>query len=110
MEGRRGQGEEMLPECGVVWLEASESATQSVTGVGGVSSMMLKEPARDCGSHTPDQGVQDCCGGGGAQGRGRCARGGVNSGPTGDAAKKACSGLDGTDGLDGPSHMLMVPV
>jgi hypothetical protein len=50
MEGRRGQGEEMLPECGVVWLEASESATQSVTGVGGVSSMMLKEPARDCGS------------------------------------------------------------
>jgi hypothetical protein len=60
--------------------------------------------------HTPDQGVQDCCGGGGAQGRGRCARGGVNSGPTGDAAKKACSGLDGTDGLDGPSHMLMVSV
>jgi hypothetical protein len=34
----------------------------------------------------------------------------VNGGPTGGAAKKVCNGLDGTDGVDGPSHMLMVPV
>jgi hypothetical protein len=61
MESRRSRGEEMLPECGVVWLEAPESVTQSVAGVGGVSSMVLKEPARDCGSHSPDHGVQDCC-------------------------------------------------
>jgi hypothetical protein len=51
----------MLHEDGVVWLEVLESATQSVAGVGGVSSMVLKEPARDCGSHSPDHGVQDCC-------------------------------------------------
>jgi hypothetical protein len=54
-----GQGEEMLPEYGVVWLEAPESATQSVMGVGAVSSMVLKESARDCGSHSLDHGVQD---------------------------------------------------
>jgi hypothetical protein len=29
-----GAGEEMLPEYRVMWLEASESATQSVTGMG----------------------------------------------------------------------------
>jgi hypothetical protein len=34
----------------------------------------------------------------------------VNGGPIGGAAKKACDGLDGTDGLDEPDHMLMVPV
>jgi hypothetical protein len=51
----------MLPEYGVVWLKAPESATQSVTGVGGVSSMVQKEPTRDSGSHSPDHGVQDYC-------------------------------------------------
>jgi hypothetical protein len=61
MESRRGQGEEMLPEYGVVWLEAPESATQSVAGVERVSSMVLKEPARNCGSPSPDHDVQDCC-------------------------------------------------
>jgi hypothetical protein len=60
MESQRGRGEEMLPEYGVVWLEAPELATQSVMGVGGVSSMVLKEPARDYGSHSPNHGVQDC--------------------------------------------------
>jgi hypothetical protein len=30
----KGGGEEMLPKYGVVWLEAPESATQSVVGVG----------------------------------------------------------------------------
>jgi hypothetical protein len=64
MESRRGWGEEMLPEYGVVWLEGPESATQSVTGVGGVSSMVLKEPTRDCGSHSHDHGVQNCGWGG----------------------------------------------
>jgi hypothetical protein len=57
MENRRGRGEERLPEYGVVWLEAPESTTQSVIGVEGVSSMVLKEPARDCGSHSPDNDV-----------------------------------------------------
>jgi hypothetical protein len=51
MESRRGRGEEMLPEYAVVWLDVLESATQSVTDVGGVNSMVLKEPSRDCGSH-----------------------------------------------------------
>jgi hypothetical protein len=31
-----------------------------VAGVGGVSSMVLKEPTRDYGSHSPDHGIQDC--------------------------------------------------
>jgi hypothetical protein len=43
----------------MVWLEAPESATQSVAGAGGVSSMVLKELARDCGSHSPNHSVQD---------------------------------------------------
>jgi hypothetical protein len=30
-----------------------------VMGVGAVSSMVLKESARDCGSHSLDHGVQD---------------------------------------------------
>jgi hypothetical protein len=51
----------MLPEFGVVWLEAPESTTQSVAGMEGVSSMVLKEPVRDYGSHSPDHGAQDCC-------------------------------------------------
>jgi hypothetical protein len=61
MESRRGRCEEMLPEFGVVWLEAPESTTQSVAGMEGVSSMVLKEPVRDYGSHSPDHGAQDCC-------------------------------------------------
>jgi hypothetical protein len=51
----------MLPEYRVVWLEAPESTTQSVVGMGGVSSMVLKESVRDCGSHSLDHSVQDCC-------------------------------------------------
>jgi hypothetical protein len=42
-------------------LEALESATQSVVGVEGVNSMVLKEPARDYGSYSPDHAVSDCC-------------------------------------------------
>jgi hypothetical protein len=34
----------------------------------------------------------------------------VNGGPTDGTVKKVCGDLDGTDGLDGPDHMLMVPV
>jgi hypothetical protein len=52
--------------------------------------MVLKEPVRDCGSHSPGHGV--------------------NSGPTNGVAKKACGGVDGIDGLDRPGHMLMVLV
>jgi hypothetical protein len=65
----------------VVWLEAQESATQSVTGVRGVSLIMLKELATDCGSHSPDHGVLDneyYCG---ARERDRGTEEGVNGGP-----------------------------
>jgi hypothetical protein len=67
----------MLLGCGVVWLVASESTTQPVTGVGGVGVIELKQSARDCGSHSMNHGVEgdDCCGGG------RVARGGMNEGP-----------------------------
>jgi hypothetical protein len=36
---------------GVLWLVASEFATQSVTGMGGAGAVELKESARDCRSH-----------------------------------------------------------
>jgi hypothetical protein len=47
-----------------VWVEGPESATKSITNVGGVSFIVLKESVRDCGSHSPDHDVQDnnCCG------------------------------------------------
>jgi hypothetical protein len=69
-------------------LVASESATQSVTGVGGADAVELRQPARDYGSHSPNHGVEgdDCYG-----------AGRVNVGPTcctGEpywgATKKAC--------------------
>jgi hypothetical protein len=58
---------------GVVWLVASDSATQSVTGMGGEGAVELRQPARYCGSHSPNHDVEggDCCGGGS-----------VNEGPT----------------------------
>jgi hypothetical protein len=48
----------------LVWVEGLESATKSITNVEGVSFIVLKESARDCGSHSPDHDVQDdnCCG------------------------------------------------
>jgi hypothetical protein len=55
-----GRGEEILCGYRVVWLEAPESATQSVTGMEGVSSIVLKELARYSGSHSLDHGIQDC--------------------------------------------------
>jgi hypothetical protein len=42
-----GQTEVKLPVSEVVWLEVSESATQSVTAEG-VKAMVLKELANDC--------------------------------------------------------------
>jgi hypothetical protein len=42
-----GRTEDKLPASEVVWLETSESATQSVT-VGGVKALVLKELANDC--------------------------------------------------------------
>jgi hypothetical protein len=44
-----------LPAFEVVWLEASESMTYSVT-VGGVKAMVLKELASECWSQVPMQG------------------------------------------------------
>jgi hypothetical protein len=54
-------------------LVASESATQSITGVGGAGIVELRQPARDCGYHSLNHSVEggDCCGGGS-----------VNEGPT----------------------------
>jgi hypothetical protein len=45
-KAKGGRGGEILCGYRVVWLEASESATQSVTGVEGVSSIVLKESTR----------------------------------------------------------------
>jgi hypothetical protein len=59
---------------GGVWLVSPESPTQWVTGVGGVGTIELKEPARDCGSHTLNHDVEG--------GYCRCAKGGVSQGPT----------------------------
>ena len=42
-----GRTEVKLPASEVVWLEAPESATQSVTA-GGVKAMVLKELTNDC--------------------------------------------------------------
>jgi hypothetical protein len=75
VERRRGRGE------GRVLLEVPDAATQSVMSVGGVSPIVLKELAKDCGSRSPNYGVQDCGCGGGARGRSRGARGGVNGDP-----------------------------
>jgi hypothetical protein len=49
----------------VVWLVALESSTQSVTGVGGVDVIELRQPARDYESHSLNHDVEggDCCGG-----------------------------------------------
>jgi hypothetical protein len=50
----------------VVWLVALDSATQSVTGMGGAGVVELKQPLRDWGSHSLNHGIEDgdCCGGG----------------------------------------------
>jgi hypothetical protein len=69
-------------------LVAPKSATQTVLGVGGAGVVELRQPARDCGYHSPNHGVEggDCCG-----------RGNVNEGPTccsgkphWDVAEKVC--------------------
>jgi hypothetical protein len=54
-------------------LVALESATQSVTDVGGADAIELRQSARDCASHSLNHDVEggDCCDGGG-----------VNEGPT----------------------------
>jgi hypothetical protein len=46
-------------------LVAPESATQSVTGVGGAGAVELRQLVRDWGSYSPNHGVEDddCCGG-----------------------------------------------
>jgi hypothetical protein len=72
-----------------VCLVAPESATQSVTGMGGAGAVELRQPVSDCWFQSPNHSVQgdDCCGGGS-----------VNEGPTcytgkpywGDA-KKVCN-------------------
>jgi hypothetical protein len=61
----------------VVWLVAPKSTTQSVTSVGGARAIKLKEPVRDCGSHSNHSVKGSNCYGE-ARGRGK---GGVNGGP-----------------------------
>jgi hypothetical protein len=59
-----------------VWLEALESATQSVMGVGVVSAMVLKVMA----THALDHGVSVDDYYGGARGKGWVTIGGMNGG------------------------------
>jgi hypothetical protein len=69
-------------------LVVSESATLSVTGVGGAGAVELRQPARDWGSHSPNHGVEDddCCGGGRVNKGPACCTGK----PYWGAVKKAC--------------------
>jgi hypothetical protein len=62
-------------------LMTPESATQSVTDVGGADAIVLRQPVRDYGSHSPNHDVE-----GGDESDG----GGVNEGPTWCTTKKAC--------------------
>jgi hypothetical protein len=41
-----------------VWLVAVETATQSVTGVEGAGAIELKEPMRDCESHSVNHAIK----------------------------------------------------
>jgi hypothetical protein len=43
-------------------LVVPEFSTQAVTGMGGAGAVELRQPARDCGSHSSNH--SDCCGGG----------------------------------------------
>jgi hypothetical protein len=56
----KGRCLEIIPTEGIVWCEASESATQSYTEVGaGLSTMVLKEFTSDCWSQPiPFEDVQ----------------------------------------------------
>jgi hypothetical protein len=69
-------------------LVVSESTTQSVTGMGGAGVIELRQPARDCGSHSSNHSVEDadCCGGGSVNERPTCYTGK----PYWGAAKKVC--------------------
>jgi hypothetical protein len=64
--GRGGRIEVKLSALKVVWLEAQESMTQSVT-VGGTITMVWKEGASGCWSQDLNHGVH-AVGGGGARG------------------------------------------
>ena len=56
-EEQGGQKRKMLLVSGVIWLEESESMTQSVMA-GGLRAMVLKELANNRGSQEPVLG--DC--------------------------------------------------
>jgi hypothetical protein len=69
-------------------LVAQESATQSITCVGGVGAIELRHPTRDWGSHSSNHDVKD---------DDYCGRGRVNEGPAccmgkpyWGVAKRAC--------------------
>jgi hypothetical protein len=72
----------------VVWLMVPESATQLITGVGGAGAVELRQPARDCGSHSLNHGVEgeDCSDGGDSNKGPTCCTENPHSG----AAKEAC--------------------
>jgi hypothetical protein len=69
-------------------LVAPESATQSVTGMGGADVIEMRQLARDCGSHSLNYDVEggDCFGGGRANEGPTCCTGK----PYWGAVKKAC--------------------
>jgi hypothetical protein len=73
-----------------VWLEAPESAAQSVTTLG-VKTMVLKEVANGCWSHVPVQDdqveVTTCCWCGGGVGTG------AKEGQSGGVVVRWCSKL-----------------
>jgi hypothetical protein len=71
--GRGCQTEVKLPSLKVIWLEASESATQSMTA-GGTIAIVWKEGASGCWSQELIHGVHAAEGGG--------AKGGMKIGPT----------------------------
>jgi hypothetical protein len=83
-------------KVGVVWLVAPESATSRSWAWGSrhrQAEIKLKQPTRDCGSHSLNHGVED----GDCYDGGRGVRGGVNENPTHctekpywGATKKAC--------------------
>jgi hypothetical protein len=58
VEGLGGRKREMLQRSGVVWFDAPELATHSVSESGCWSIIVLKEFASNCCSHQPCHDVQ----------------------------------------------------
>jgi hypothetical protein len=95
-----------------VWLVAPEPTTELVTGMVGAGALELKQLVRDYGSHSVNHSVESGNYYGGARGRGRGGRGGVNEGPTycrgktyWGAVKVCCADQDGPPPCTGHGRM-----